>query len=149
MTRHPGTLRTRLLDDAGSVASWFIVTAGLLAFLVGMAVDVSGKVSARSHAYMIAAEAARTGGQQIAAGSAMDGDVIAVDPLVAADAARDYLAAAGVPGTVTITGGGTTLDVTTETTYEPRFLGAFGVGPLEVGGHAQARLARVLQGSEQ
>ena len=74
---------------------------------------------------------------------------IAVDPAAAADAASAYLAASDVTGTVTITGGGTILEVVTSDTYDPRFLGALGVGPLTVGGHAQARLVRVMDGSEQ
>lgn len=141
--------RATLTNDRGSLIPWFLITTGMLAFLVGLAVDASGQIRTRQHAYMVAAEAARTGGQEVAVTTGMDGDSAAVDPLAAAAAARDYLAAAGVTGTVTITTGGTMLEVTTETEYDPRFLGTFGVGPLHVGGHAQTRLVRVMNGAEQ
>lgn len=142
-------LRASLADETGSIAAWVIITAGVFALLIGLAVDVSGQVRARQHAYMVAGEAARAGTGQVSADSAMGGDTIAVDPAAAADAASAYLAASDVTGTVTITGGGTILEVVTSDTYDPRFLGTFGVGPLTVGGHAQARLVRVMDGSEQ
>ena len=49
---------------------------------------------------------------------------------------------------VTVTDGGTTLLVTTEDTYQPVFLGVLGIGPMPVSGTGQARLVRVVEGSE-
>ena len=136
-------------DDRGSVAVFFVLAVTAVALMVGLAVDYSGMIKARGHAYLIAGEAARTGGQQVDLTAAQTGTSMAVDPGPAIAAATDYLTAAGTTGTATVDAGGEVLIVTTSETYEPRFLGAFGVGPLTVDGHGQARLARVVEGAEQ
>ena len=94
------------------------------------------------------APAARAGGQQIDVNAAAEGEPLTVDSGAAVAAASDYLAAAGVAGSASIVDGGTALAVTTTATYEPRFLGSIGLGPLTVEGHASTRLVRVQQGSE-
>ena len=114
-----------LKNDRGSIAPLVLMGFTMMALLIGLVVDASGQISARQHAYMVAAEAARAGGQQI-----------------------DVNAAAGVAGSASIVDGGTALAVTTTATYEPRFLGSIGLGPLTVEGHASTRLVRVQQGSE-
>ena len=71
-----------------------------------------------------------------------------INTTAAAAAASAYLAAAGVSGTATITTGGTALEVDAHTTYSPRFLGAIGIGPIPIDGHAETRLVQVIQGAE-
>ena len=76
-------------------------------------------------------EAARTGGEQVQAAPAIEGEYVAVDTVAARNAAEDYLSASGVTGTVTVTGGDTiTVDVTD--TYKPKFLSFIGIGDLTV-----------------
>jgi hypothetical protein len=69
--------------------------------------------------------------------SAVRGDGVRIDPAGAARAARAYLAAAGVDGTVTVEGNA--VRVSTSVTYEPVFLAVAGVGPMTVTGTASAR----------
>ena len=137
-----------LKNDRGSIAPLVLMGFRMMALLVGLVVDASGQISARQHAYMVAAEAARAGGQQIDVNAAAEGEPLTVDSGAAVAAASDYLAAAGVAGSASIVDGGTALAVTTTATYEPRFLGSIGLGPLTVEGHASTRLVRVQQGSE-
>lgn len=138
--------RTR--GDRGSISIWLAVSSFVMMILVGLAVDLGGQVQAKQRAHNIAAEAARTGGEQVQAAPAIKGEYVAVDTVAARNAAEDYLSASGVTGTVTVTGGDTiTVDVTD--TYTPRFLRFIGVGDLTVTSHASARLIRSFGGSEQ
>jgi Flp pilus assembly protein TadG len=137
-----------LKDDRGSTSLFFLIVFLTLAALIGLAVDYSGMITARQHTFAVAAEAARAGGQQIDDATAMGGTDIAVNTTAAAAAASTYLAAAGVSGTATITTGGTALEVDAHTTYSPRFLGAIGIGPIPIDGHAETRLVQVIQGAE-
>ncbi len=134
-------------DDRGSIAPFFIVAAFSLMLVVGLVVDGGGKIRALQRADAVAAEAARAGGQAVAAAPALRGESAKVQTSTAHSAAQAYLAAAGVPGSVTITGG-TQLQVDTTTTYQPVFLGAIGVGPISTKGHGEARLVRGLNGEQ-
>src|SRR4051812_49914667 len=91
-----------------------MVTASIVMMvLVGLAVDLGGQVHAKQRAHDIAAEAARTGGERVQAAPAIEGRYLGVDTTAARIAAEQYLASAGVTGTVQITGGGTiTVEVT-------------------------------------
>ena len=126
-----------LKNDRGSIAPLVLMGFTMMALLIGLVVDASGQISARQHAYMVAAEAARAGGQQIDVNAAAEGEPLTVDSGAAVAAAS-----------ASIVDGGTALAVTTTATYEPRFLGSIGLGPLTVEGHASTRRVRVQQGSE-
>ena len=126
-----------LKDDRGSTSLFFLIVFLTLGALIGLAVDYSGMITARQHTFAVAAEAARAGGQQIDDATAMGGTDIAVNTTAAAAA-----------GTATITTGGTALEVDAHTTYSPRFLGAIGIGPIPIDGHAETRLVQVIQGAE-
>jgi hypothetical protein len=69
--------------------------------------------------------------------AAVRGDGVSLDPAAAARAARSYLDAADVDGTVSVRGNA--VQVSTSITYQPVFLGIAGVGPLTVTGSASAR----------
>lgn len=138
--------RTR--HERGSISIWLVTSSFVMMMLVGLAVDLGGQVHAKQRAHNLAAQAARTGGEEVQAAPAMRGDFLAVDTAAARNAAKDYLAAAGVTGTVTITGGDS-ITVNVTDTYNPRFLTIIGVGGLTVTGEASARLIRSLNGSEQ
>ncbi|CUR54352.1 TadE/TadG family type IV pilus assembly protein [Nocardioides sp.] len=137
----------RLRDEHGSISLWLVTASFVMIVLVGLAVDLGGQVHAQQRAHDVAAEAARAGGQQVQAAPAVEGHYLAIDTAAARAAAQDYLAAANVEGSVTITGGDTiTVDVTD--TYSPTFLNFIGVGDLTVTGEASARLIRSLGGTE-
>ena len=95
---------SRTRDERGSISIWMVTASLVMMILVGLAVDLGGQVHAKQRAHDIAAEAARTGGEQVQAAPAIEGRYLAVDTVAARKAAQDYLAASGVTGTVTITG---------------------------------------------
>ncbi|GAB2761864.1 hypothetical protein GCM10027020_12710 [Nocardioides salsibiostraticola] len=140
-------MRTRTRNERGSISIWLVTSSFVMLMLVGLAVDLGGQVHAQQRAHDVAAQAARTGGQQVQAAPAIEGRYLAVDTAAARRAAEGYLAAARVRGTVMITGGDTiTVDVTA--VYRPKFLGIIGIGDLTVTGKASARLIRTLGGTE-
>lgn len=140
--------RGRIRDERGSISIWLVTSSFVMMMLVGLAVDLGGQVHAKQRAHDIAAQAARTGGEQVQAAPAIKGDYVAVDATAARNAAEDYLAASGVTGTVTITGGDT-ITVHVTDTYTPTFLSFIGLGDLTVTGEASARIIRSLGGTEQ
>ena len=142
------TVRTRRLrDERGSVSVWLALAAVALVLCVGIAVDLGGQVHAQQRARGIAAQAARTAGEEVAAAQAIRGQAPTVDVAAAKRAASAYLAQAGVTGTVTVRSGNV-LDVTVTDSYTPMFLSSIGVGTLTVTGHSSARLVRAVQGTE-
>jgi Flp pilus assembly protein TadG len=138
--------RTR--DERGSISIWMVTASFVMMVLVGLAVDLGGQVHAKQRAHNIAAEAARTGGEQVEAAPAIEGRYVNVDTAAARTAAQQYLAAAGVSGAVTVTGGDT-IHVEVTDTYRPKFLGFIGIGNLTVTSDASARIVRSLGGTEQ
>lgn len=141
-------MRMRTRNERGSISIWIVTSSFVMMMLVGLAVDLGGQVHAKQRAHDVAAQAARAGGQQVQAAPAIEGNFLAIDTAAARRAAEEYLAAAHVSGTVTITGGDTiTVDVTD--VYRPKFLSLLGIGDLTVTGEASARLIRTLGGTEQ
>lgn len=135
-------------DERGSVSVWLALTTLALVISIGIAVDLSGHVHAQQRARNIAAQAARTGAQEVTASDAIRGHTPRVDSTAAHRAAATYLSRAGVTGTVTVRAGGY-LDVTVTDSYTPMFLTSLGVGTLTVTGESTARLVRAVQGAEQ
>ncbi len=141
--KHPSHRR----DERGAISIWMVTASFVMMVLVGLAVDLGGQVHARQRADNVAAEAARTGAQQVQAAPAIEGRYVSIDTVAARNAAQQYLSAAGVAGTVKITGGDTiVVDVTD--TYTPKFLSFIGIGDLTVTADASARLIRSIGGSE-
>jgi len=138
---------TRRHNERGSISIWVVTATIVMMTLVGLAVDLGGQVHAQQRAHDVAAQAARAGGQQVEAAPAVEGRYVALDTAAARRAAEQYLAAAGVEGTVTVTDG-TTLVVRVTDIYEPTFLSMVGIGDLTVTGDASARLIRTTGGVE-
>ena len=134
--------------DHGSVTIWLALASFTMIVLVGVAVDLSGQVYAQQHARDVAAQAARTAGQQIDAAAGVRGIGAQADPAQAIAAAKAYLVAAGVTGDVAIAGGGTTITVTVADTYKTKFLSIIGLSSLRVTGTAETRVVRVVGGVE-
>ena len=137
----------RVRGEHGAISVFFATAALVMIILVGMAVDLGGKVHTQQHARSVAAQAARTGAQELQGASAVRGENLRVDIAAAKASARDYLRAAGVEGAVTVTGGDT-LTVTTTDTYASKFLGIIGLDSMPVTGEASARLIRSEGGIE-
>src|ERR671910_66844 len=90
--------------ERGSVSLWMVTAAMAMIILAGLAVDLGGQVLTRQHVNNVAAQAARAGGQQLQASRAIRGQGVRTDPALAAAAARSYLAASDVVGTVQLRG---------------------------------------------
>ena len=149
--RRSGT-RRRLSDtvkvtESGSISAGIALSAVPMIILAGLAVDLGGQVHARQHAIDVAAQAARTGGQQIQIARAVHGNGVRTDPSQAVAAARAFLAASDVTGSVTLRGGATVV-VTTRATYETKFLGIVGISSLTATGSAESRTVRSVNGNE-
>lgn len=134
-------------DERGTVTVWLTLSSVLMVTIIGITVDFGGYLHAQQRARTIASQAARTGGEQISA-TAVTGARPTVDPIQARNAARAYLRAVDVQGTVTITAGGTRLAVETTVHYTPLFLGVAGVGELTATGTSTAQLTRFALGEE-
>lgn len=134
------TRRTPRCDDRGGITVFVAICVLALLGIVGLVVDGGGKMRATERADFIATEAARAGGQAIDPGQAVSGKNITVDPQAAQAAAQAYLNAADVNGSVTVSGDGKTLTVTTHSTYATKFLSAAGIGSLNVTGRGEANL---------
>lgn len=134
--------------DKGSVTIWLALASFVMIVLVGVAVDLSGQVYAQQHARDIAAQAARTAGQQINASRGVRGIGAQTNTAQAIAAATSYIAAAGMEGDASITGGGTTITVRVVDTYETKFLSIIGLTSLRVTGSAETRVVRVVGGVE-
>jgi len=134
--------------DKGSVTIWLALASFVMIVLVGVAVDLSGQVYAQQHARDIAAQAARTAGQQIDASRGVRGIGAQTNTAQAIVAAKSYIAAAWMEGDATVTGGGRTITVSVVDTYETKFLSIIGLTSLRVTGSAETRVVRVVGGVE-
>ena len=142
--RRPWITRNR---EQGSVSLWMVTAAMAMIILAGLAVDLGDQVLTRQHASNVAAQAARAGGQQLQASRAIRGQGVRTDPARAVAAARAYLAASDVTGTVQLSGG-TTLVVHTAAIYPTKFLSIIGIERLSVTGSAESRIVRAVDGVE-
>ena len=142
-------MRDRLRDERGAaVTVWTILLATALTMIIGLAVDLSGQVNRMRLAGDVAAQAARTAGQQLDADTytATGGDV-EVAAARAKAAAIAYAEASGMNATARIESG-TDLVVDVTTDYEPVFLSAFGIGTQHVSATARVRVVKALEGRE-
>lgn len=121
--------------DSGSISLFVIVICFAMFAAIGLVIDGSTRLRAASHATTSAQEAARAAGQALS-GSAITGQQGTVDPSLGAAAARSYLTQAGVRGTVSISAD--IITVTTDQSWHPTFLGAFGIGSSTLHGTATA-----------
>ncbi|BCY10920.1 hypothetical protein L3i22_060080 [Actinoplanes sp. L3-i22] len=130
----------RARPDEGSISLFVAVAAfGVLA-AIGLAVDGGGRMRTLQHADNIAAEAARAAGQAIDLNEAAATGNKRLDPDAAAAAGQQYLAVAGVTGTITISADRQQVTVTATDHYNTIFLGILGYGRLTVEGHGAAQL---------
>lgn len=134
------TLLAPMRTDRGSLSLWWILMVIPLLVMLGITYDLGGKLRDIEHADAIAAEAARAGAQAIDPAQAVPGDAVVLDPGQASAEARRYLSAAGVDGTVTVDGNGTTITVDVTTQRPTVFLQILGQPSLDVQGHASAEL---------
>lgn len=143
-TRH-STAR-RPVHERGSLSVWipFAVMFGIL--FIGIVVDGVAVIKAQRSAQSVAAEAARTGGQQLHGPAAMRGLPTELDAAAAVAAAQAYIAAYEMTGAVRVEGDVVIVDVAD--VQELVILSVAGLAPVEVTGHAESRSVRALGGVE-
>ena len=137
-------IRRKLADDRGDASIMLVVVMVALIAMLGLVVDVGGRLRTGDDAAYIARQAARAAGQQIETTQAQDGSWPDVTNSGAQAAANAVLAAAGMTGSTDVSG--QTVTVTVTTTYTPRLLGVIGAGPWNVTSSASARVARGITG---
>lgn len=140
--------RRRVRDERGSISIWMATASFIMIVLVGMAVDLGGKVHTQQQARNVAAQAARTGAQEVQASTAIRGGLPQASISNAKAAAYSYLAQADVEGTVTVRGGDTIV-VQVSDTYDSKFLSIINLDSMRVTGEASARMIRTEGGVEQ
>ncbi|MYV97639.1 pilus assembly protein TadG-related protein [Streptomyces sp. SID3343] len=128
-------------DDDGAVSVFFAGIAVCLILLVGLVVDGGGRLRAAQRADTLAAEAARSAGQEIDIGQVVADGTVRVLPEAATAAVASYLSVAGASGTATVSSDGRTISVTVSVQYRPVFSGTLGVRTT-VTGTASATLVR-------
>lgn len=133
-------------SERGSVSLWAVLAAFCMIVIVGIAADFGGQAVAEQQARTSAFEAARAGGQQVDLDQLSRGEPAQTDPTQASVAAQAYLDAAGISGTVTVSGN--TITVTVTGSYQCNFLSIIGIRSLPVNGTASADTLRVFEGTE-
>lgn len=131
-------------DEQGSISTWLLLSVVAFLAIIGLSVDLGGRMYALQRVHDVAAEAARTGTQQVNVAAAVRGQSPSIDPARARAAALDYIRAAGFTGTASVSG--QTLRVTVRGTHTPLFIP--GAGTATVTGEAEARLVRAQNGAE-
>jgi hypothetical protein len=127
---------TRLRDDRGAVAVTLLVT-GMMVIVAAAALLGGGALfAARSHGYDLAQSAARAGAQQIDTAAYRASGVLRLDPARAAQAAKQFLAAADATGTVQVTGARITVTATSH--QATPMLKPFGITDITVTSTASA-----------
>ena len=148
--RHPGPA-LRLVSDRGSLSTYFVMAVIGAIPLVGLVVDGGGQVRAMQQANDISAETARYAGQSIDIGCATLGSEVSVSPSQAKLAAQRFIEhnPADVELSSVTVEGEHTVVVRTRVTYEPIFLGLFGVDSTQIDGEGTAYQYRTdAQGEE-
>ena len=125
--------------DRGAITMIVVVTMTGLIAMAGLVYDGSLKMRAARTATTSAAEAARAATQALTP-AAITGRPSDVDASAGVRAGRAYLAAAGVDGTVSVSGD--TATVHTTVPWQPQVLSIIGIGPQTVTGDATARTTR-------
>jgi Flp pilus assembly protein TadG len=130
--------------ERGSASLFYAVLAAGFFAVMGLVVDGAGAIKASQQADQIAAQAARQAGQQLDATALVQGATeVKVDPVAAKAAAQQYIASAGATGSVSVSG--EKIRITVQTTYQPIFLSAIGIGSLSADGSAEISSTRVTK----
>ena len=109
MTR---ALQARLADDRGDASIMLVVVMVALIAMLGLVVDVGGRLRAADEAAYVARQAARAAGQQIETSQAQDGTWPDVTNSGAQAAASSVIGAAGMNGSTSVSGQTVTVTVT-------------------------------------
>lgn len=124
-------------DEHGSITPLFVVFVPALVLVIGLVVDGAGKIQANENAQAIASGASRAAANAVASQIIVNGG-LSLDNHRAQIAATDYIEAAGMTGTVTVTGN--EIRVTVQTSYSTKFISIVGVTSLPAEASATAEI---------
>ena len=136
----------RARDERGSATIWMVTAAFAMSILVGLAVDLGGQAHAEQRTHDLAAQAARTGAEEVLAAPAIEGRYAHIDTAAAGRVAQSYLTRSGATGTVRVRGN--RIHVQATDTYRTRFLSIIGITSVRVRGDAEAEVIRSVNGVE-
>jgi len=125
---HPWLRPTR--TDQGFATAFAVALFMALLAAVGLSIDGGGAAAAKARVATAAAESARAGADEIDIAYFRQSGIVRLDPPAAELAARTWLAATGMDGTVSATQAEVT--VTAETTYNTQILSAVGFNVFNV-----------------
>lgn len=146
--RPTAVLRSRMHrlheDEDGRVTAFVVVMALAALLFAGLVLDGGLALAAKVRAIGEAQEAARAGAQEIDLTAYRADGTLRLVPQQASTAARNYLAAAGHTGTVSVAGN--TVNVTVSITQPTQLLGLAGIGSITVTATGQAQPQRGISG---
>ncbi len=122
-------------DQDGSISAFVVLLLVALMALLGLVVDGGAALSARQSAADEAEQAARAGAGALSVEALRTGS-LQLDPAAAVAAAESFAAAAGHPGTATVSGGVVTVQIHYRMATE--VLGLVGIDSLPVSAVASA-----------
>ncbi|WP_412538657.1 hypothetical protein R8Z50_22730 [Longispora sp. K20-0274] len=123
-------------SDEGAVSVTVAYIGMIVVLMVAMLIGGGSVFAARARGYDVAAEAARAGAQQIDLAAYRANGTLVLNTIGAQAAAQRYLAAAGVTGTVTVSGA--TVSVTATSRQRTPMLSVFGKPTVQVTSTASA-----------
>lgn len=135
-SRGPHLLLQPERRDQGFATAFAVALLVALLAAVGLSIDGGGAAAAKARVATAAAESARAGADAIDIAYFRQSGIVRLDPPEAEAAARAWLTATGMDGTVTASQSEVT--VTAETTYDTQILSAVGFSVFAVTATATA-----------
>lgn len=137
-------LRRLREDQSGRVTAFVVIIVTAVLLFAGLVLDGGLALAAKVRALGEAQEAARAGAQEIDLTAYRANGALRLEPQQASAAARNYLAAAGHSGTVSVAGN--TVTVTVTVSQSTQLLPLIGIGSITVTATGQAQPQRGISG---
>jgi hypothetical protein len=137
-------LRRLREDQSGRVTAFVVIIVTAVLLFAGLVLDGGLALAAKVRALGEAQEAARAGAQEIDLTVYRTNGALRLEPQQASAAARNYLAAAGHTGTVSVAGN--TVNVTVTVSQSTQLLPLIGIGSITVTATGQAQPQRGISG---
>jgi Flp pilus assembly protein TadG len=137
-------LRRLREDQSGRVTAFVVIIVTAVLLFAGLVLDGGLALAAKVRALGEAQEAARAGAQEIDLTVYRANGALRLEPQQASAAARNYLAAAGHTGTVSVAGN--TVNVTVTVSQSTQLLPLIGIGSITVTATGQAQPQRGISG---
>lgn len=137
-------LRRLRQDQSGRVTAFVVIIVTAVLLFAGLVLDGGLALAAKVRALGEAQEAARAGAQEIDLAAYRANGALRLEPQQASAAARNYLAAAGHTGTVSVAGN--TVNVTVTVSQSTQLLPLIGIGSITVTATGQAQPQRGISG---